>query len=222
MKTTIIIPTRNEEENIGNIIKKVKKYADEIIVVDGKSRDKTREVAKKLGARVIIDEGRGKGAAERLAARNSKHNLLVFIDADGSYDPDDIKNLIEPIKKDNADLVLGSRMRGGSDELHSNLEQFLRLIGNVTMTLVINYRFNTRLTDCESGFRAIKKDVFFDIKTREDSFTIEQEVVIKCLKKGYRVAEVPTHEYKRGYGKSNLSLFIDGPKFIFSIIKNIL
>ena len=221
LKTTVIILTRNEEGNIKNIIKGVRPYADEIIVVDGHSKDKTREIAKKEGTNVILDEGTGKGAAERLAVRHAKHEIIVFIDADGSYDPKDIKRIVEPIKKREADLVIGSRMKGGSDELHSDLSQFLRLMGNVVLTLIINYRFNKKLTDCESGFRAIRRSVFLDIKTNENSFTIEQEVVIKCIKKGYKISEIASHEYSRKYGKSNLKLWKDGPKFLLSIIKNI-
>ena len=221
MKTTIIIPTKNESRTIKKIIQGSKKYADEIIVVDSNSKDYTADMARKLGVKVVTDLGKGKGAAERFGARHAKHEILVFIDADGSYDTNDIKKLVEPIKKNKADLVLGSRMLGGSDELHSNLNQFLRLMGNTIFTLIINYRFNKRLTDCESGFRAIKKKVFFNIKTKENGFTIEQEVVIKCLKRGYKVSEVPAHEYVREHGSSNLNVLIDGFKFIGSLIKNI-
>jgi len=222
MKTTIIIPTKNEEKNIEKIIKKVKPYANEIIVIDGHSKDKTRDIAKKSGVKVILDNNKGKGAALRIAAKYAKNDILVFIDADGSHDPKDINKLIRPIKNKQADLVIGSRMRGGSDELHSNFSQLIRLIGNVMINLVINYAFNKRFTDCQNGFRAIKKNVFLNIKTKENRFTIEQETVIKCIKRGYKVIEIPTHEYVREYGKSKINLWWEGWRYIWSLTKNII
>ena len=113
-------------------------------------------------------------------------------------------------------------MLGGSDELHSDFFQLLRLIGNVGINLIINYAFKKKFTDCQNGFRAIKKDVFLDIKTKANTFTIEQEMVIKCIKKGYKVIEVPTHEYVREYGKSKINLWKEGWKYVWSLVKNIL
>jgi dolichol-phosphate mannosyltransferase len=221
MKTTIIIPTKNEEKTIKKIINGARPYGNEIIIVDGHSKDNTREVAKKLKTKVIIDNRKGKGAALRIAAKNARYNLLVFIDADGSHNPKDIKKLVLPIKNNHADLVIGSRMRGGSDELHGNFSQFIRLMGNTIINLIINYIFNRQFTDCQNGFRAIKKGVFLDIKTKENRFTIEQEMVIKCLKKKYNVIEVPAHEYVRVHGKSNINLFKEGWRYVWSLFKNI-
>ena len=156
MKTSIVIPARNEEISIKEVIEKCKPYGDEILVVDGHSEDKTRNVALELGIRVVSDNGKGKGDGLRAGLKEAQGDIVVFIDADGSHDPKDIPKLIQPIIEHKADLVVASRTRGGSDE-HGDLPQFIRLIGSSIITLAINYRFGVRLTDSQNGFRAVLK-----------------------------------------------------------------
>jgi dolichol-phosphate mannosyltransferase len=219
---SVIIPTKNEEGYIKQTIKGVSPYADEILVIDGHSTDKTVEYAESMGARVIFDNGKGKGAALRLAAQDAKGDIVVFIDADGSHDPEDIPELLKPILEGKADLVMGSRMRGGSDELHSSLSEFIRLMGSAIITLAINYRFKQQLTDYQNGFRAIKREVMNRIETTENIFTIEQEMSIKCLKNRYKVTEVPTHEYRRVYGKSKIKVWKVAWRYVWCLVKNII
>ncbi|MBS3095213.1 glycosyltransferase family 2 protein [Candidatus Woesearchaeota archaeon] len=114
-KISIIIPTRNEERTIGTIIKQTSKYSSDIIVVDGHSKDSTRDIAQSLKARVILDNSKGKGAALRIAVQNTTREIVLFMDADGSHETSDIPRLIKPILEDKADLVVASRMLGGSD-----------------------------------------------------------------------------------------------------------
>jgi dolichol-phosphate mannosyltransferase len=129
--------------------------------------------------------------------------------------------MVKHLTDNNHDLVVGSRMTGGSDELHGTFSNFARNIGAGLIQLAINYRFNVRLTDCENGFRAIKKNIINDLDLQANDFDIEEEMVIKALKKGYSVGEVPTHEYERKYGESNLSLPKIGYKFIWRLIRNL-
>src|SRR5436309_10547838 len=129
-RVTVVIPAKDEEGLIGEIVDAVKPYADEVLVVDGHSRDRTHQIAIEHGARVIQDNGRGKGEALRLSIDAATTGIVVFIDADGSHDPKDIPALVAPIKADQADMVIGSRGKGGSDELHGTLEQFIRYIGS--------------------------------------------------------------------------------------------
>ena len=156
---SVIISTKDEEGSIAEIIKGCREHSSDVIIVDGHSSDDTRKIAEGLGARVCLDNKKGKGDAIRGGISKAKNDILVFIDADGSHDPRDIPRLIKPIIDNAADHVTGSRMKGGSDELHGDLSKFIRMIGSDIITLGINYRFGVRLTDSQNGFRAIKKDV---------------------------------------------------------------
>ena len=222
MKTSVVICTKNEERTISEVIKGAKKYADELLVVDGHSKDKTREIAKKLGARVFLDGGKGKGEATRVGIEKAKGEIIVFIDADGSHEPRDIPKLIKPIIQGKADLVVASRGRGGSDELHGDFEKLLRLIGSTIITLVINMRFKAELTDSQNGFRAIKKAVAQKLDLKENIFTVEQEMIMKALKMSYRIEEIPSHEYARKHGKSRINLLTMGWRYVWCLIKNII
>ncbi|MBC8500789.1 MAG: glycosyltransferase family 2 protein [Nanoarchaeota archaeon] len=219
---TTIIPTKNEETTIKGIIKSVKPYSDEIIVIDGHSKDKTRDISLKEKVNVILDNKKGKGAALRIAGKKAKGDILVFIDSDGSHDPKDIPKLVEPIVKNKISLVIASRIKGGSDEFQGDFEKVFRTIASHLITATINWRWKKNLSDTQNGFRSIRKDVFLDIKLKENSFTIEQEMVMKCLKKGYKIIEIPSHEYQRKKGISRIKLWKEGPKYVWCLIKNIL
>lgn len=220
-KVSIIICSKNEALTIGEVIKKVRRYSQEVLVIDGRSKDKSRQIAKKMGGQVFLDNGQGKGAAIRLGIKKAKKDILVFIDADGSHEPKDIPELIKPIREDRADLVIASRGRGGSDELHGDFEKLFRLIGSTVITLVINQRFSVQITDSQNGFRAIKKEAARNLNLRENITTIEQEMIIEALKKGYRIREIPSHEYARKKGKSHINLLTMGPRYIWCLVKNI-
>ncbi len=220
-RVCVIIPAKNEARTLARVIAGVKPYCSELIVVDGRSRDDTREVASGLGARVLVDDGHGKGAAIRLAAREATREILVFIDADGSHDPDDVPRIAGPVLAGEFDLVIGSRRRGGSDELHSSFFEFIRLMGSEIIGLVINYRFGLRLTDYQNGLRAIRRDVMNGLGTTQNSFTIEQEMSLKCIKRGFRLGEVPAHEYRRQAGVSNLVVWKVGWLWIWSLFKEL-
>lgn len=219
MKVSIIIPTKNEEKNIKDILENVQNFGDEILVVDGHSQDKTRKIAQELGVKVILDGGKGKGDGVRCGIYNAQGDILVFIDADGSHDPQDIPRLIEPLKKDEADLVIASRRIGGSDELYGDFNKFLREVGSNIITLLINYKFKKRLTDSQNGFRTLKKGLAQKLDLKENITTIEQEMLIKALKKGFRVAEVSSHEYKRRFGRSVIKLSKVWWRYIYSCLK---
>lgn len=220
---SVVIPTKNEEKNITHIIEGVKKscfgFLKETIVVDGHSQDKTREIARKLGVKIVLDHGRGKGDAIRTAIEHLKGEIAVFIDADGSHDPKDIRKLVGPILQNKADHVSGSRMLGGSDELHGDFNKFLRMMGSDIITLGINYRFGVRLTDTQNGFRAIKTSVVRKLDLKENITTIEQEMIIKTLRYGYKITEVPTHEYRRKYGSSTIKLQKVAWRYVYSWLK---
>ncbi len=220
-RVTVVIPTKDEEGLIGEIVDAVTPYADEVLVVDGHSRDRTREIAVDRGARVIMDRGRGKGDALRLALHEAAMEIVVFIDADGSHDPHDIPKLVAPIKAGASDVVLASRGKGGSDELHGTLEQFIRYIGSQIIMLAINYRWDVRLTDSQNGFRAIRRDVGNRLGLTSNLTTIEQEMLMKALKQGYRVSEIASHEYARRWGTSKVVVWRLWFAYVWSFLRNL-
>ena len=203
LRISVIVPCRNEGRNIRPVLEWASPYADELLVVDGHSSDDTRAIAAELGATVLLDNGKGKGDAIRVGIASATGDIIVFIDADGSHDPRDIPALVQPIIDGRADHVSGSRMLGGSDELHATINQFVRLFGSQVITLSINYSQGVSLTDSQNGFRAIRADLARSLALESEIPTIEQEMVIKTVRSGYRICEVATHEYVRSNGESN-------------------
>jgi len=219
---TVVVPTRDEEGLVGEIVDSVRPYADEVLVIDGHSRDRTRQIAAEHNARVILDRGKGKGDALRLAFDEAKGDIVVFIDADGSHDPNDIPAMVAPIIAGNADMVVGSRGKGGSDELHGTFEQLIRYVGSQLIMLAINYRWNVRLTDSQNGFRAIRRQMGKSLGLTSNLTTIEQEMTMKALKQGYRVSEIASHEYERRWGKSKVVVWKLWFAYLWSFFRNII
>ncbi len=216
---SIAIPALNESATLGEIIDGCRLYSDDILVIDGHSRDRTAAIARECGARVIFDHRRGKGEALRTAIHYLKRPIVVFVDADGSHDPKDIPLLVQPILDGVADHVSGSRLLGGSSELHGGFDECFRLMGSSFITACINHRFGVRLSESQNGFRAIRTDVLRALGLRENITTIEQEMIIKTLKKGYRMAEAPTHEQKRKAGYSKISVKKVAFRYVWSMVR---
>lgn len=220
MGITVIIPTKNEESTIGEAIQKAKPYANELLVVDGHSKDNTSKIAEDLGVKVILDNGKGKGDGIRVGIQHASEDIIVFMDADGSHNISDIPQLVYPILNNKADMVIGSRILGGSDEFSETFDNVIRTIGSLVVSYIISIRWNVAITDCNNGFRAIKRKVAIDLSLKRSDFVIEQEMVINCAKKGYKIVEVSSHEYKRRAGESKLKTS-EGWKFVLHFIKEI-
>jgi dolichol-phosphate mannosyltransferase len=221
-KVTIIVPTLNEEATIASVLADVTPYADELLVLDGNSQDRTCEIAQQMGVRVTCVPGKGKGSAIRYGLQIATHPIVVFIDADGSHEASDIPHLVAPIRSNQAEIVIGSRMTGGSDELFSDLSEFVRLSGSMVINLAINYRWNVRLSDTQNGYRALVRDIGSTLRMISSSTTIEQEMVMKALSKGYRVINVSSHEYKRKGGESKVVVSKVWLKYVVNVLLHIL
>lgn len=220
-KVTGAILARNEEATIASVVEKVAQYVDETIVIDGNSTDRTREIVAQLGFPVQTDDGGGKGDGIRKAIELAGGEVLVFIDADGSHEPAEIPELVAPILAGKADLVVGSRWKGGSDELAGDWSKFVRSTGSAIIALCINYRWGVRLTDVENGFRAISVKAARSIPLTARDFTVEQEMIMLCLKNGYRLSEIAAHEYPRQAGSSDLKVYKVLHKFLWNLTKNL-
>lgn len=212
---TAIIPARNEAATIAAMVRAVRAYVAHVIVVEGGSEDATAERAAAAGALVVRDPGLGKGAAMILAVRHVRTPFCVFVDADGSHDPIDIPRLLAPLRSGMADHVGGSRMLGGSDELHGGGDEFLRLTGSAFITCMVNLRYGARLSDSQNGFRALRTDLFRSLGLRSRHTTIEMEMVMGTLAAGARLLEVPTRERRRAAGYSKISLARPGVWFAY-------
>ena len=197
----------NEAPSIATVVQRCHGFAKDVIVVDGRSTDGTAEVAAGVGATVIVESSPGKGSALRTAIPKVRTEVVVVIDADGSHDPEDIPRLVEPIRAGTADHVSASRLMGGSSELHGGFDEFCRLAGSAFVTAWINVRFGTRLSESQNGFRAIRTSVLRQLGLRERTTTIEQEMIMKTLMRGFRMAEVPSHEHARVHGQSHIRVW---------------
>jgi len=207
IKVSAVVLAKDEEGTIGQVVAKARAVADEVVVVDGCSGDRTVATAEAAGARVVRDHGRGKGDGYRVGLATARGEVVVFLDADGSHDPADIPRLAEPILAGRLDMVVASRWRGGSDDVHPNLSHFVRDLGGNLLSLAISWRFQTEITDCLNGFRALRREAGLSLGLNADDFDIEHEMVMKALKRGLRVGEVGSHEYARAAGFSKLPTF---------------
>jgi glycosyltransferase involved in cell wall biosynthesis len=221
MRTSVIIPSRNEGDVVVELARATRPHCDEVLIVDGHSTDGSAERLASEGFLVIQDHGKGKGDALRLGIAAASGDIIVTMDADGSHDPAEIAHLTAPIVADVADMVIGCRMRGGSDEFAGTWTMFIRLWGNNFLTQVINTRHGASLTDSQNGFRAIRASSIKTLPLTEDLHTIELEMVLKGLKHGMRVTQVPSHEYARRAGTSSLSVARQTPAFLSCLIRNI-
>jgi dolichol-phosphate mannosyltransferase len=214
-----VIAAKQEAPSIEDVLRRARRYVGEVIVVAGRSTDGTPEVAERCGARVMHDAGKGKGEAIRCAIPHIRTPITVLLDADGSHDPEDIPLLVEPIAAGRADHVSASRLRGGSSELHGSFDEFFRLTGSSFITACINWRFNCRLSESQNGYRAIRTSVLRELDLRENTTTIEQEMIIKTLRRGFRMAEVPSHEHPRAHGASHIRVWRSAPRYGYSLVK---
>jgi len=207
----ILIPTLNEEESIGEIVKEFKSAGFEnILVIDGNSEDSTREIAKREGARVEVQQGKGKGAAVKQAFEAIEDDIIVMIDGDGTYLPSEVNKLLDPIREGKAEHVIGNRFAYGG--------AFARLhrIGNWVLNKIFGFGYGIRLNDILSGYRALTRDAVRKMNLEKEGFEIETEMAIESVKRGIRIKEVPIR-YEKRKGKSKLNFVRDGSKIAYTL-----
>ena len=207
MRIAVIIPALDEEAAIGEVVGGVPRdLAGEIIVVDNGSVDRTAEVARAAGARVIAEPMRGYGAAclaGAMAARDA--DILVFLDGDRSDDPAEMPLLLRPILSGQADLVVGSRIAGFvEDGALTSHQRF----GNRLVTWMLRVLYGLTLTDI-GPFRAIPARVLRDLGMEHKTYGWPVEMIVKAAKKGYRVVGVPVSCRKR-VGRSKVAGTLKG------------
>ena len=190
LKIVIGIPAFNEEKTIASIILKLKKISDSVIVCNDGSFDLTGSIAEKMGAIVINHEKNlGYGAAIRsvfIKARELDADILVTFDADGQHKVEDINSMIEPITKNEADIVIGSRFLNNQSDVPK-----YRKIGIKTITSLTNSSTGVKITDSQSGFRAYNKKAIQNILPSEHGMGVSTEILIKASKQNLKITEIP-------------------------------
>tara|TARA_B110000027_G_scaffold75153_1_gene80065 strand:- start:443 stop:1123 length:681 start_codon:yes stop_codon:yes gene_type:complete len=217
---SIVVSSKKECENLKTILPILKRKSDDVIVVDGHSKDGTEEVCLLNKVNFVLDNGFGKGDAQRVGALTAKNEYIVFYDADGSHDPNDIENLYNDITSEKFELIVCSRKKGGSLDLSCNLTfvGLIRSTGCDFLTLLFNKFFKTEFSDILYSLKSIKKDKFNTLGTTENGFGIEIDILAKSVKKKYRIKEIPSRENARVHGKSKLSTPF-GVYFIYQIFR---
>lgn len=217
MNFAIGLPAYNEEKNIASIIIKLKQITETIIVCDDGSTDLTSKIASELGAITIVHQkNMGYGAAIASLFAKSREigvDALVTFDADGQHRIEDVKTVLEPISKDSADIVIGSRFMQEED----NVPKY-RKIGIKTITELTNVTTGSKITDSQSGFRAYNRKVLDSITPSEYGMGVSTEILIKAARNKFRITEVPITILYEG-DTSTHNPVSHGASVVFSTIK---
>mgnify|MGYP002153780447 CR=1 FL=1 len=233
----VIIPTVNEAPTIYNLVKafprQIHSIPVETIVIDGGSTDGTVQLAKEAGAQLLVQKSKGKGAAMREAVRSAGGDILVFIDGDGTYLPEELESLVTPISGGEADIVVGSRSKG---HIEKGAISWLNRLGNKLFTSMVNLSMHARVTDMLSGYRAMRTQIFNNLILFSEGFEIEAEMTIEALARRYKIIEVPITYRRRKGTSTKLNAVKDGieimktlffvvtssrPLFFFSVLATI-
>src|SRR5882724_9757379 len=201
---SVIIAALNEEEAIIKVINDVpRQIADEIIVVDNGSSDRTAEVAAAAGARVVTEPQRGYGRAFRAGLRSlsADSEIVVFLDGDGSDYPEMMNRLVEPIIKGTHDFVISSRTRGRRERGSMNWHQ---VFAGYMVGFFLRLLYGVRSTDM-GPFRAIGRDVLERFNMREETYGWPLEMQMKAARAGLRILEVPVDYRRRAGGQSKIA-----------------
>lgn len=222
---TVVVPARNEARNISWVLERMPVEVDEVVLVDGSSSDGTVAEALKVRSDLVVahQTRKGKGNALACGFEVATGDFIVMIDADGSMDPAEITRFLAPLAE-GAHYVKGTRFAsgGGSDDITT-----LRRLGNSFLNTSTNVLFGCRFSDLCYGFNAFSRECLeaftlpqTDDKTPRwgDGFEIESMINIRIARSGADVFEVPSYEYERRYGASNLNTFRDG----FRVLRTIL
>jgi glycosyltransferase involved in cell wall biosynthesis len=214
---SVVIPARNEEQNLPYVLSRIPHFVHEIILVDGHSTDATVEVAQRIYPciRILAQNGTGKGNALRQGFAASTGDIIVMLDADGSTDPAEIPRFVEALMH-GYDVAKGSRFLrgGGSQDL-----TLLRAIGNFSLSRIVNFLFGTHFSDLCYGYNAFKSYCLEHMSIDCDGFEVETQLHLRMHKAQLAVIEIPSVEYPRLYGKSNLRTFRDGWRVLRTILR---
>ena len=226
LSISFVIPCLNEEKTLPFVLEKIVRtcnnelvdYPTEIVLSDNGSEDKSAEIAKAYGARIVYCPVKGYGAALKNGIKSADNEIIVFADADDTYDFSETPKLIKEIEK-GCDFVIGSRMKGN---IHKGAMPFLHhYLGTPILNLLINNlysRDNYKISDCNSGFRCFRKEVFTGWNIQGDGMEFASEMLVKSLKNNAKISEVPISLYPDHPGrKPHLKTWRDGMRHLLRV-----
>lgn len=209
-EVSVILPALDEEPTIGKVIDTIpvkpinnRGYDVDIMVVDGHSTDGTQRIALEKGARLILQEGRGKGLGMKAAFAASRGEFVFMMDSDDTYPAERILDMLSLLESGDYDVVLGSRLSGN---IMPGAMSRLNYFGNKFLTGTANLLFPNghKVTDICTGMWGFKEDVVRNLSLEARHFDVEAEMYAKCVKMGYKIGEVPI-DYRRRISPSKLS-----------------
>ena len=220
---SVIVPCYNERATVAELLRRVREVQvdKEIIVVDDKSTDGSRDVVAGLAQQwpeirqVLLPVNRGKGAAIRRGIEEARGDIVIIQDADLEYEPDEYPKMIQPIIDGHADVVYGSRFEG----YPRRVMFYWHRLGNTFLTFLSNMTTNLDLTDMETCYKAFRREVIQSIPLRSDRFGFEPEITAKVARRGYRIFEVPISYYGRDYWEGKKISWKDGVSAIWTILR---
>ncbi len=219
---SVVMPAYNEIATIEEVIERVlaSPFTGELVIVDDGSTDGTRELLEKVdhdSVRVLFQpDNSGKGAALRRGFAETSLPFVIVQDADLEYDPDDYASMLEPFRKDLADVVYGSRLH--SSRPHRVL-YFWHSVGNKALTMTSNMFTNLNLTDMETCYKAFRQEVLSSFVLEEDRFGIEPEMTAKVAAGRWRVYEVGISYAGRSYEEGKKIGWRDGVRAFYCIVR---
>lgn len=217
LRISVVIPARNEAQNLYYVLPFIPPIVSEVILVDGYSTDDTTAIAQQLlpSIRVVKQVGKGKGDALKAGFAACTGDIIVMLDADGSANPREIPRFVEALLR-GSDFAKGSRFiqGGGSDDI-----TFLRNLGNYGLCKLVNLLFDARFSDLCYGYNAFWNHCLDHIGIDCDGFEVETLISLRIHKSGLKIIEIPSFEHARIYGQSNLRTFRDGWRVLRTIIK---
>jgi glycosyltransferase involved in cell wall biosynthesis len=223
MEITFLIPAYNEASTISEVLDRIAELGldYEAIVVDDGSTDATADVVTSRAGpdqrvHLLSKPNGGKGSALRHGIPHCRGDIVVIQDADMEYDPSDVPALIEPIQRDVADVVYGSRLSGGRPQ---RAYMFWHMIGNRFLSLLTGLLFNTTITDMETGYKAFRVDILKQLRLTEDHFGIEPEITGEICRRRLRIYETPIAYYGRTYAEGKNITWRDGLRAVFVLVR---
>jgi glycosyltransferase involved in cell wall biosynthesis len=214
---SVVIPTLNEERNIAWVLERLPDLAHEVILVDGRSTDRTIEIAREVrpDIKVVLETTPGKGAALRAGFAAATGDYIVMLDADGSMDPSEIVRFVDAMHR-GCEFVKGSRFApgGGTSDIST-----IRRLGNGALRAAVNALYRTHFSDLCYGYIGFHRDKLGALQLRSDGFEIETEMTVRAVIASLRIGEVASFESERQFGESNLRAWRDGRRVLRTLVR---